>query len=72
MTERPGERPAAGTDQGPGTADDTSATGATGTERGEHVGRIQGADPGYVGETGAERRAAAGTGGGDGDGSRQE
>jgi hypothetical protein len=39
------------------TGDPTSTTGATGTERGEHVGRVSGADPGYAGETGAERRA---------------
>jgi hypothetical protein len=41
------------------TGDPTSTTGATGTERGEHVGRIAGSDPGYAGETGAERRSDA-------------
>jgi len=46
------------------TGDPTSTTGATGTERGEHVGRLAGADPGYAGETGAERRAEAADGGG--------
>lgn len=42
------------------TGDPTSSTGGTGTERGEHVGRVAGVDPGYAGETGAERRAQAG------------
>jgi hypothetical protein len=41
------------------TGDPTSVTGGSGVERGEHVGRAAGADVGYAGETGAERRAQA-------------
>ena len=41
--------------------DQHSTTGTTPNEK--FVGRVTGADPGYVGETGAERRAeAAGSG----------
>jgi len=50
--------------EGADTGDPTSVTGGTGVERGEHVGRTAGADPGYAGETGAERRAAAAEDGG--------
>jgi hypothetical protein len=48
--------------EGPGdveTGDPTSTTGAAGVGQGEPVGRLAGADPGYAGETGAERRAEA-------------
>lgn len=41
----------------PTAADQHSTTGTTPNEK--FVGRISGADPGYEGETGAERRAAA-------------
>ena len=39
------------------TGDTTSTTGGAGVEREEHVGRVAGADEGYSGETGAERRS---------------
>ena len=44
----------------PGAPDQHSTTGTT--ESGEFVGRVQGQDVGYAGETGAERRAAAAEG----------
>ncbi|MEP6852397.1 MAG: hypothetical protein ABJA87_07060 [bacterium] len=44
--------------------DQGSTTGST--PSGEYVGRVSGQDVGYSGETGAEARAAAGEGLGDG------
>ena len=44
----------------PGEPDRDSTTGTTPNE--EFVGRVAGRDVGYAGETGAERRAAAGEG----------
>ena len=41
----------------PSHPDQNSTTGTTPNEK--FVGRVGGADPGYSGETGAERRAAA-------------
>ena len=44
----------------PSQPDQHSTTGTTPNDK--FVGRVGGADPGYAGETGAERRAQAGTG----------
>ena len=50
----------------PSYPDQNSTTGTTPNET--FVGRVSGADPGYSGETGAERRARAAAQDGDGDG----